>query len=83
MRNIGELKEPDWGKSSQLIKEEGFYLFGGLLEEGEASNDVYILKIEQYNLKWSRATKRISGAPPRPRYSHAMTYFEKENALIV
>jgi len=54
MRSICNLKDIDWGKSSQLIKEEGFYLFGGLKADGECSNDLWILKIEKDHLKWTK-----------------------------
>eukprot|EP00347_Sterkiella_histriomuscorum_P010691 403375295 len=83
MRTILNLKDIDWGNSSQLIQEEGFYIFGGLLSDGSASNDLWILKPFKDQLQWINGDKLCSGRKPKPRYSHSLTYFEKENSLII
>jgi N-acetylneuraminic acid mutarotase len=46
----------------------GFYLFGGLLEDGDASNDLYLLKISKEEFRWIKI--EASGHPPEPRYNH-------------
>lgn len=58
-------------------------MFGGLHQDGSAINDLWILKIENDCLKWIKANKLTPGTPPSPRCSHSLTYFEKENALII
>jgi hypothetical protein len=37
---------------TQQIKEEGIYVFGGRLSNGEATNKLRILKLGQKPLKW-------------------------------
>lgn len=37
--------EIEWGKALDLIKHEGFYMFGGKNEKGEAMNTLYIIKL--------------------------------------
>ena len=54
----------------------GIYLFGGLSEEGEALNDVYVLKGHYSKVRagvselvWSRLVP--GGKPPMPRFNHS------------
>jgi hypothetical protein len=50
------LKDIDWGKSSSLIREEGFYIFGGLLQDGQANGSLWILRLEKgETLRWIKA----------------------------
>jgi hypothetical protein len=66
-----------------LIKEEGFYVFGGQLSDGSASNELWILKSEKDSLRWVKGNSLVQGIGPRPRYSHSITYYEKENSLLI
>lgn len=63
--------------------EEGFYMFGGLHSDGSASNELWILKPDQNSLKWISADNLTSGKKPKPRYSHSLTYFDRENSLLI
>ena len=84
MHSICALKEIDWGRSSSLIREEGFYIFGGLLGDGKASGNLWILKLEKDDImKWRKGDSLTTGSPPQARYSHALTFFEHENVLII
>lgn len=83
LSRVSDLPAIDWGQSSQLIREEGFYLVGGVDAEGVASGEVFVLRCEGLAMKWIKISKRIKGSPPEPRHSLALTYFERENALVV
>ena len=37
--------EIDWGAAIELIKFEGFYMFGGRTDSGEASNTLLIFQV--------------------------------------
>lgn len=81
MISFYNLEEVDWKRVKHYYKEEGFYLFGGFLQSGEATNELWILKSETEHLKWIKG--ETQGLAPEPRYQHAITKFEKENALII
>lgn len=83
MNSITNLSSVNWGQSSQLILEEGFYMFGGLLSDGTATDGLWILKSQNNSLRWVKGDSHTSGKRPSPRYSHSLTYYEKENALII
>ncbi len=42
---------------------------------------MWILKSDSESLNWIKA--ETQGTPPEPRYQHAMTYYKKENSLII
>ena len=42
-------KKIDWANTSNLISQEGFYLFGGKTQDNYASNKFLIFKIEEVN----------------------------------
>ena len=73
---------PDLEIPNCRIKQKGLYIFGGKeKEEGGISNKLWILILGQKTLKWVLPETR--GKPPRPRYHHSMSFFEKGNFLIV
>jgi len=80
---IDHLPEIRWDLSSRFIQVEGFYMFGGLLSDGSASDGFWILKSEKGCLKWVHGENYTKGQKPGGRYSHSMTLFEKENSLII
>ena len=64
------------------IKQNGLYIFGGKSkEEGGITNKVWILILGQRTLKWMQPETK--GKPPRPRYNHSMSFYERGNFLIV
>lgn len=46
------MREPDWGKCKHYLKEEGMFLFGGIKDNGDISDKLYVLKIGSSENKW-------------------------------
>ena len=73
---------PDTEVVNCRIKQKGLYIFGGKTkEDGGLSNKLWILLIGQKCLEW--ILPEIKGKPPRPRYNHSMSFYEKGNFLII
>ena len=73
---------PDLEVVNCRIKKKGLYVFGGKSkEEGGISNKLWILTIGQKLLEWNLAETK--GIPPRPRYNHSMSFYERGNFLII
>ena len=73
---------PDLEVVNCRIKKKGLYVFGGKSkEEGGISNKLWILSIGQKLLEWNLAETK--GIPPRPRYNHSMSFYERGNFLII
>ena len=73
---------PDLEVVNCRIKKKGLYVFGGKSkEEGGISNKLWILTIGQKLLEWNLAETK--GIPPRPRYNHSMSFYERCNFLII
>ncbi|CAD8086895.1 unnamed protein product [Paramecium sonneborni] len=63
------------------VNQEGIYVFGGRIQNGDASND---LRVIQFGFKPIRIIKlKTKGQAPIPRYSHSLNYFYHLNALII
>lgn len=48
---FNNLPNPNWGKQEHFIKYEGFYVFGGRMQDGELSYDLHILMFGDMNHK--------------------------------
>ena len=73
---------PDIEVVNCKIKKKGIYVFGGKSkEEGGISNKVWLLSIGYKMLEWN--TIETKGKPPRPRYNHSMSFYERGNFLII
>ena len=73
---------PDLEVVNCRIKKKGLYVFGGKSkEEGGISNKLWILTIGQKLLEWNLAETK--GIPPRSRYNHSMSFYERGNFLII
>lgn len=59
------------------IKEGGMYVFGGVNQDGEPLNDLWILKVGREILYWVKPD--IKGRSPPPRFSHSMHYVDFMN----
>ena len=59
-------------------------MFGGITEDSEVINDLYILKIETggQRFEWEKVEK-YNGQPPCERWHHFMDYCEWNNSIIV
>ena len=70
--------EVNWGDQTDLIKQEGFYLFGGCGENNNALGDLIIFKVkENFIQKKAEFTvlKPITfGKSPPARYMHSMDH---------
>ena len=73
---------PDIEVVNCRIKQKGLYIFGGKSkEEGGISNKLWILILGQKVLEWGLLETK--GKPPRPRYNHSMSFYERGNFLII
>ena len=70
-------------KEKELVV-EGCYMFGGVTEDNDVTNDLYILKILNAGMKfeWEKVDK-INGKPPCERCHHYMEYCEFNNSILV
>ncbi|KAL4481097.1 hypothetical protein ABPG72_015052 [Tetrahymena utriculariae] len=68
-------------KKVRKVREEGLYVFGGLLQNGEATNQLRVIKLGQKPLKW--VVPDVKGALPIARYQHSQHYYEDLNVLII
>ena len=64
-----------------LIKEGGMYIFGGINENGESLNDLWVLKVGREILFWTKPDTK--GRAPPPRFSHSMHYIEFMNWIMI
>ena len=80
--------EINWGEATDLIKHEGFYMFGGRLENNEATNQLLIIKVAK-DYKDSRKPSfrifepKVLGKPPTERYMHTMNYMTQLNVITI
>ena len=49
----------NWGEALELIKHEGFYMFGGLRGDGFVSNQLLVFKVRYDKIKGRAAFKII------------------------
>mmetsp|Transcript_7608 Transcript_7608/g.14298 ORF Transcript_7608/g.14298 Transcript_7608/m.14298 type:complete len:620 (+) Transcript_7608:6168-8027(+) len=61
-------------KAEFVLPGGGFYLFGGLNDEDQPSNELHVLEIREGTLAWSEVT--YSGTPPLPRYDHVAAFIQ-------
>lgn len=88
--NLQKLEgEVDWGNTVNLIKHEGFYMFGGRQENNQASNDLLIFKVSEVcdqhkeRAKFKIIKPKTVGKPPPPRYMHTIDFFPGSNFVVV
>lgn len=63
------------------IEFEGIYVFGGLDEENNCKNEVYVLRVGRKPCEWIHL--KISGNPPLPRANASMNFYQNLNILIL
>lgn len=63
------------------VKNPGIYIFGGITQTRQASNELHLLNIGTRPLTWSRP--ETQGAPPSPRFQHSMAFNEKLNVIVI
>ena len=79
--------DPNWGDTTELIKHEGFYMFGGRRTSNEASDRLLIFKVSLDKVI-ERARFRIIkpktlGMGPPARYMHTMSYVPAVNLVCI
>jgi|TARA_B110000285_G_scaffold98912_1_gene112753 hypothetical protein len=79
--------EIDWGAAVELIKLEGFYMFGGRTESGEASNQLLIFLIARDSVhggaKFRIIRPKTIGAPPEPRFMHTISFVPRLSVVTL
>ena len=63
-----------------FLKYEGIYIFGGINDEGNYMNDIYIIKRGKPLHLFKPNTE---GKPPSPRCQCTVNFFEKLNCLVI
>ena len=63
-----------------FLKYEGIYIFGGINDEGNYMNDIYIIKRGKPLHLFKPNTE---GKPPSPRCQSTVNFFEKLNCLVI
>lgn len=79
------------GKRLLKLAEEGIYIFGGRLGNGEATNEIRVIKIGSKPLICKKLETKVfaliyeilKGIGPTPRYMHSMNYYEEMNLTII
>ena len=62
------------------ILQEGIYIFGGIDEKGQCSNEIYIIKRGK---PLQMIKQNCEGIPPSPRCQSSMNFFDKLNVIII
>lgn len=94
LEEFGDLKlskitgDTNWGETRDLIKHEGFYMFGGRKSNNEADGHLTIFKISMCKKNIGRPSFRIfrpktMGESPCPRYMHSMNLIPALNKVVL
>lgn len=83
--------EINWGEALDLIKYEGFYMFGGRDEHGRALNSLYVFSVAQQpgnnsvsgSAVFSVTQPQMSGQAPPARHSHTLNYVPKLGIVVI
>jgi hypothetical protein len=62
------------------ILQEVIYIFGGIDEKGQCSNEIYIIKRGK---PLQMIKQNCEGLPPSPRCQSSMNFFDKLNVIII
>ena len=98
-KSIFDVPSINWGKQTELILKEGFYFYGGKVEEDFISEDLYILRpvekklddIDQSEIPFDFPSNPLiweketstSGVSPGKLYSHCMHYYRPHNCILI
>jgi hypothetical protein len=80
-QNFNMFKYCDCGLKTEKIKHEGIYIFGGLNEASQFTNDLVIVKINRQELKIHKP--RTEGASPSARADCSVNFFEELKYVVV
>lgn len=80
--NMYNTPEVQFGKKINLkLKDKGWYVFGGINENREYCDTLYLVTVGTRIIKWMKVN--TNGKGPSPRSEATMEFSEKENALII
>lgn len=71
----------NFDKGSENTKMEGLYIFGGITNKGDYTNDLFILKLGKSPIVFNKI--QTIGAKPAKRASCTLTYYEEMNFVIL
>jgi len=90
---VGNLKlkslsgRTNWGEAKELIKHEGFYMFGGRKKDGRATNDLIIFKVDEdpytHKAAFNIIKPKTFGKQPPPRYCHSINFVQKLGFIVI
>lgn len=79
--------EINWGEALELIKYEGFYMFGGRKSSGKASNDLYVISVKKDSksgrAKFQALKPETQGRKPPARYCHTLDYVPRLSVVVL
>ena len=79
--------EINWGEALDLIKHEGFYMFGGRDEHGQALNSLYVFSVAQQPVSGSAVftvtQPKMRGQAPPARHGHTLNYVPKLGIVVI
>lgn len=79
--------EINWGEALELIVHEGFYMFGGLHENGRVTDKLLIFLPGVQKISGRAQFKLIEpetmGKSPPARYMHSINYMPKLSLVII
>jgi N-acetylneuraminic acid mutarotase len=71
-------------ENTNIIKKiefEGIYVFGGIDEDRNYKNEVFVLRVGRKPCEWTHL--KINGNPPLPRANASMNFFQNLNILVI
>ena len=79
--------EINWGEALDLIKYEGFYMFGGKNERGETLNTLHVIDVKENShsglAEFSIFKPKMKGRPPPARHSHSVDYVPRLGIVVI
>ena len=82
---MNQIPPIEWHRAEEMIRYEGLYIFGGILNDGNISNKLYILMLipknkgtyDEFKLEWKSEDDlpkdmQPTGQGPQGRYDHGM-----------
>ena len=79
--------EINWGEALDLIKYEGFYMFGGKNERGETLDSLYVISVKESAqggmAEFSIFKPKMKGKVPPARHSHTVDYVPRLGIVVI
>jgi hypothetical protein len=79
--------EINWGEALDLIKYEGFYMFGGKNEHGETLDSLYVIDVKENrqngHVEFSIFKPKMKGKVPPARHGHTLDYVPRLGIVVI